>query len=61
MKILGELHKETPDAALQELCYEFYGKTDIRVSQTAMHNALKRPGLTRKKKLSERLSRKGMM
>ena len=61
LKTLGELHKETSDATLQELCHEFYGQTGIEVSQSAMHNTLIRLGLSRKKKLSGRLSRKGRM
>lgn len=59
--IVRELCEKSPDSALKELCQEFYGKTGIAVSQSVMHNALKKPGLTFKKKLCGRLNRTEMI
>jgi len=47
---VGELSAGTPDASLKELCQRFFEKTGVSVSQSVMCNALKKLGLTVKKK-----------
>lgn len=49
LETVRKLCEKTPDATLKELCLQFYGITDITVSQSVMHNALKKLDLTRKK------------
>lgn len=61
LETVRKLCGETPDATLMELCGQFYDRTGVQVSQSVMHNALKKLDLTRKKKLSGRLNRTGKM
>jgi transposase len=51
------LHEQQPDASLAERCEQLAATAPVHVGRTTMHRALKRLGLTRKKRRSMPRSR----
>jgi transposase len=54
---LLRLVDDLPDATIAELTAEYTSRHGVELSTSAMHRALERAGVTRKKKASSRRSR----
>jgi transposase len=54
LRVLVQLHHQQPDACLEERCAQLAATVPVHVGRTTMYRALKRLGLTRKKRRSMR-------
>jgi transposase len=52
LSVVAQLHRQQPDASLEERCEQLAATAPVHVGRTTMHRVLKRLGLTRKKRPS---------
>ena len=55
---LKELTEKENGLSLEEICSRFRNKFSVKISVTAMHESLKRPGISRKKAVTIRIRKR---